>query len=344
MPRTQKPARLWYKKERRTWYIIDAGKQISTGVSDRGEAEEALSAYLVEKGIVRRSGPAEPANITISEVLGIYGEEHGSSVADPARIGYAITALMSFWGSLPVASINGTTCRRYATMRDRSVGTVRRELGVLRAAVSHCQREGHITYAPSVVMPDKPDAKDRWLTRSEAARLISAARSDPRSRHIAWFTLISLYTGTRKSAVLGLQFTPNTMGGWIDLDRGILHRRGHAERSTKKRRGSVPMPTKLLAHMRRLQANGNRWAVEYKGAGCLDVKRSFARSCRAADLDGVTPHTLKHTAVTWALQRGVSIADASSYFSTSIQTIETVYWHHSPDFMRSAVDAMNRRS
>jgi len=343
MPRTQKPARLWYRKTRKIWFILDGGKQIPTGTADLEQAEKALADYTL--GRVRsRSGPATPENISCGDVLMRYADEYAPTVADPARIGYAIEALLGFWDELPVSSISGQTCRRYVAYRNRAAGTTRRELGVLRAAVNYSHREGWITRNVGMVLPDKPEPRDRWLTRDEAARLIRAARSDPRSRHVAWFVLIALYTGTRKQAILGLQLRPNLMGGWIDLDTGMLHRKGVSERSTKKKRGTVPMPRRLLGHMRRLEANGHVWAVEYKGGGCLDVKRAFAKSCRLAGLDDVTPHTLKHTAITWAMQRGVSIGDAAAYFSTSVQTIEAVYWHHSPDYMRAAVDAMDRRS
>ncbi|MCE8458564.1 site-specific integrase [Rhodovulum sulfidophilum] len=57
----------------------------------------------------------------------------------------------------------------------------------------------------------------------------------------------------------------------------------------------------------------------------------------------ITPHVLKHTAITWTVQRGAFLPDVASYFSTSLETIERVYWHHSPDHQRSAVEAMDRR-
>jgi len=50
---------------------------------------------------------------------------------------------------------------------------------------------------------------------------------------------------------------------------------------------------------------------------------------------------LKHTAITWAIQNGASIADAAAFFSTSTDTIERVYWHHSPRFQESAVQAID---
>jgi integrase len=60
------------------------------------------------------------------------------------------------------------------------------------------------------------------------------------------------------------------------------------------------------------------------------------------DLSDVLPHTLKHTAITWALQRGATIWDFAGMFSTSAETVQRVHGHHSPDWQKSAVDAMNR--
>ena len=55
----------------------------------------------------------------------------------------------------------------------------------------------------------------------------------------------------------------------------------------------------------------------------------------------VTPHILKHTAITWAMQNGSSKEDAASFFSTSTDTIERTYWHHSPHAQESAVSALD---
>jgi hypothetical protein len=45
----------------------------------------------------------------------------------------------------------------------------------LRAAINHHRREGLCSEIVSVVLPPRTDARERWLTRSEAARLLWAA-------------------------------------------------------------------------------------------------------------------------------------------------------------------------
>jgi integrase len=339
MPRPAKGPRLIRHKHRDAFYIADTGiRAFSTGCTSRIGAEKALAEYVAGK---YRTGAAnQPESITCANVLAIYAEEYAHTVADPARIGYAIDALLPFWGGLNLSSVKGETCRRYAKFRDRAPGTVRRELGTLQSAINYAHKEGYVTAAPAVSLPPRPEAKTRWLTRSEAARLIWAAYRTPDTAHVARFALISLYTGTRRDAVLRMGFEPNTVGGWFDMDRGIMYRRGDGERQTKKRRPPAPIPRQLLGHLRRWKASGALWAVEYRGGRVGSIKRAFAHSVNAAGLDNVTPHTLKHTAITWALQSGATTWHCAGFFGTSQDTIEKVYGHHSPDFMQSALDAM----
>jgi integrase len=84
----------------------------------------------------------------------------------------------------------------------------------------------------------------RFLTRPEVARLILAAlgwdqhgkRHRKRiNRYLARLILIGLYTGTRRDRILQLQWVENLHGGWVDLERGILHRKSKAEPETSCR-------------------------------------------------------------------------------------------------------------
>lgn len=124
-----------------------------------------------------------------------------------------------------------------------AAGTVHRELTTLRSTLNYCHKEGYILNAPPVWLPELPPSKERLLTRSEAARLLCAAYRLPKGRHLAKFILLSLYIGTRKTAVLNLRFQSNTHGGWIDTQQGILYRRGEKERQTAKRRPPLPVCT-----------------------------------------------------------------------------------------------------
>lgn len=296
--------------------------------------------------------------MTISQALLIYVEDHAPGLANPSRVAYAVDALEPFWGHLPVSAIKGATARRYMAERGVTAATVRRELGVLQAALNFCATEGHLLAAPTVWKPPAAEPKDRWLTRQEAAYLLRASRKLRKDgRHLAKFILTALYTGTRKAAILSLRIDqPTTSGGWVDTEQGVLYRNPLARVQTVKRQTPARLPRQFLGHVRRWKASGCRFVVQdYQGNRIADIRKGWARAIilaqELAEADGVdldltdaTPHTLKHTAVTWALQRGADLWDAASFFGTSVQTIERTYGHHHPDHQSTAVQAMERKS
>lgn len=364
MPRQKKSARL-YLRERpganSIWEIRDGTLRISTGTNSREDAERQFHAYLDHK--YRPTGPTQATDFTISKCLQLYAEEHAQFVSDPARIGYAIDALDAFWLDQPVSAISGQTCRDYANRRvtrhnkPASAGTIRRELNVLQAALNHCYKEGYLITAPTVTLPKSPPPRERWLTRQEAAWLLRAARNlNVDGRHVAHFILHGLYTRSRKATILGMGIDhPSDDGGHVDTVNGILYRKPQGKIETKKRQRPARLPDRYRAFLRIQSRNGKRYVVQdHKGRRLGDIRKGWARAIELApqlaakkqiqiDLSGVTPHTLKHTAITWALQNGAKIWDAAGYFSTSVETLEKVYGHHSPDHQKTAVDALNRR-
>lgn len=365
MSRRPKGARLhWRNRELEgkdsVWEIRDESTRISTGTDSREEAEAQLSEYLTLKH--RPVGPVAPHEMSISHCLTIYADEHAAHVTDPVRIGYAIDALDRFWADQPVSIITGNTCRKYANSRvtifgkRAANGTVRRELNVLQAALNYCHGEGYLTSAPKVTLPAKPPARERWLTRQEASWLLRGARNlRVDGKHLADFILHALYTGSRKETILAMHIdTPSTHGGHVDTAQGILYRQPKGKSETAKRQRPARIPPRYLAHLRRQAKRGRKYVVEdYRGNRVGSIKHGWSRARELAmdlakakgikiDLSDVTPHTLKHTAITWALQKGASTWDAAGYFSTSPETISRVYGHHSPDYNKGAIEALNR--
>lgn len=130
----------------------------------------------------------------------------------------------------------------------------RRQLEDFRAALKHYHVEGYVTTIPAIVLPEKPVGRQRWLTRAEAERLILAAwrmrqtwkgvASDRRTgQHVARFTLVALYTGTRSGAVCEAAIRPTPGQAFVDLARGVFYRRAEGGRETKKRRPPVSSQT-----------------------------------------------------------------------------------------------------
>src|SRR5262249_39990579 len=104
-------------------------------------------------------------------------------------------------------------------------------------------------------------------TRSQVAKLIWTAwryreiqDGKPTNRRpwrrVAKFLLVTAYPGTRSGASCAAALEPTEGKGWIDVDRGIFYRRPQGARETKKRRPPVPIPNRLLAHLRRWKRLG----------------------------------------------------------------------------------------
>ena len=279
--------------------------------------------------------------MTIGEVLDLYGAGHARGVKSPETIGYSIKALRPYFGLARVSSLNRATCDAYVRHRGRSNATVRRELAHLNAAINWCKREGTLVTDVQLTLPPSPPARDRWLKRDEVAALIRACRR--RSPHLAHFILCGLYTGTRSEALRGLQFMPNTQGGWIDTERGVMYRRAQGAAETRKRTPPVPVPARLLAHLRRWERLGARWAVEFNGKPVGSLKTAWRTALREAGIPHCTPHDLRRTCATWMMQRGTDRWEAAGYLGMTMDMLESVYGHHHPDHMRSAVDALGRR-
>jgi integrase len=210
MPRRNSGARLRYLKKRGCFYIVwterGRSRERSTGTTDRQLAEIALADFIHQRS--RDAGPRDPAAVLVTDVLADYAQERGEETASPWRIAAAIKGLVPFWQGRTVAHVTRETCRAYTKARVRSVGTMRRELGVLRAAINHAYKAGRLTRVVFVSLPDSPEPRDRWLTRREAALLLHAALREPRVRlYLPLFVLVGLYTGARKEAILSLRWS-----------------------------------------------------------------------------------------------------------------------------------------
>ena len=390
MPRPAKGARLYYRKAEDRWCIRDTGGyERSTGFSfgERASAEGALQEYLAAKH-KPDFGRGDPARVLITDTLKLYADERADQTERPDVVWSALPHLLEFFDGKMVAHATPHVCRAYAAWRMAQpqarykfgpgyrhariedvprVGsqTARRELGVLSAAFGYAHKEHKLLYPVVVTMPDKAPGRDRWLSRSEAARLLAAAlgfrvvATDPvtgretwrrtrdaqgKTRHVARFILVGLYTGTRHEAILRLKWLSTTHGGYVDLRAGILYRRGLKEGESSKRRTPVPLSKRLHAHMTRWRPQSVAHVVEFEGQPIDRLRRAWTTARKAAGLgEEVTPHILRHTFATWAVRDGVPFSKVAMALGTTEKVVEGVYGHHAPEHLRSVVESVSGR-
>ena len=166
-------------------------------------------------------------------------------------------------------------------------------------------------------------------------------------RHLARFILLAVYTGTRAAAVAAASPVRAEGRAFVDLANGIFYRLAQGQRETNKRQPPVPIPPRLLAHLRRWHATGiaRDHVVEFNGQPVKSVKTAFKRAVALAKLSGkITPHTLRHTAATWLMRAGVDRWEAAGFLGMSVEMIDRVYGHHHPDHLRTAARAIGYRT
>jgi integrase len=360
-------------RKRAVWVIRDGPRKVSTGclAEDRAEAERALASYITSKYRVSRERSRHPTEILVLDVLNIYLADAAPKHARPDETKQRALVLAEFWGAYTLADVNGQRCRDYVSWRTKqtwkssrpertnrparqvTAAAARRELEDLRAAINYHRREGLCSEIVSVVLPEKSPLPDTWLTRSDVARLILGAwrarqampdgtTKRETGRHIARFILVAVYTGTRHAAICGAALQPAIGRGYVDIERGVFYRRAQGARETKKRQPPAPLSNRLLAHLRRWHRLGiaSHAVVEWNGKPVRSVRKGFATAVRAAGLDHVTPHVLRHTAATWAMQNGANVWQASGFLGMSAQMLLGRYGHHHPDFQRAAAEAI----
>jgi integrase len=319
----------------------------------------------------RRSASSSSGPSRTADVLLIYHTDRHHQFEDKLqrrRFDASIGGLNDYFGHCKLSEISQALTDGYVKHRG-SRGGARRDLETLRAAINHHARQNLHRAVIMVTLPPKEQARDRWLERSEAARLLWAAwqhreeqtihRGENKGRkiktgkhtlrHLARFVLIGLYTGTRASAIAAASPTREEGRACVDLKSGIYYRLARGKRATNKRQPPAPLPDRLLAHKR-------RWVdkkiittcfVEWNGKPVRSVKNAFARAVDVAGLDltdgNVTPHTLRHTAATWLMQRGVDPWKAAGFLGMSVKVLIGTYGHHHPNHLRGAADAITRK-
>lgn len=344
------------KQQKAAWVIRDGGAERSTGCgeADLIGAEKAFAAYLAQKHdpAKERRRAGDPALARLPDVISLYAKEIATGHARPEETGRRLGKVLEYFGDVPLSLIDRSACIAYA--KTRPAQAARRELEDLRASINHWFGDALVAARINIHLPEKAKGRENWHTRSQVAKMLwtawRAKQALPKggyrytSRHIARFILLAVYTGTRATAVCGAAIRPTIGRGYVDLEQGVFYRRPQGERETMKRRPPARLHPRLLAHLRRWERLGisGQSVIEWNGQPILRVSKGYAAVSRAAGVKS-SPHVLRHTAVTWAMQNGAPMYQAAEYFGMSVEMIERNYGHHHPDHHAGVVAAIGGR-
>ena len=331
MPKPKQLPRL--ESRNGTYYIIGnwsgRDRRISTRTSDYASALHALSTFLEQE--TAASGKA--AVLTVKAAAEYYADAKGIDLETDFQCRQFIRIL----GGLPAKSINPAICREYLAQRQSQLftgvtwqtgkpikeSTVRRELTALRAVLNLCEKEGLLFKRANVWLPPEGRPREKRLERHEAAALLTECHA-----HTYLYVLLALGTGARNGALLGLKWEMVTFP--VGNNQGRIDMRNLETSQNNKRRGIVPMlADSELAYYLGLakEVADTEYVVEYMGKPIKHAANALELASKRAGIQRVTPHMLKHTAITWMLEDGVPISDVADYTQTSEKTIMETYGH-----------------
>jgi len=189
-----------------------------------------------------------------------------------------------------------------------------------------------IDRAPYIWRPEKPTPRERFLTRNEITGLIDAASAP----HIRLAIILLLGTAGRVGAILDLEWDR------VDIEQGIINLR-LPDGATRKGRASVPMNGMTRGALQTARdAALTDYVVEYAGGRVKSIRKGFQNACTRAGLEGVTIHTLRHSAAVHMVSAGISMHKVSQYLGHSnTQITERVYARFAPSHMQDAADVLN---
>jgi integrase len=225
--------------------------------------------------------------------------------------------------------------------RKRTLASWNREAAVLRRIFSvGCQQDwldkNPFRRGDSLIIISAERRREKILTVSEEARLLAACDSHPYRKPLKALLIFLIDSGCRKGEALQLRFRS------VSFATRLVTLEGTTTKTLKTRQ--VMMTSRVFQQLMTL------WEASTKEPnarvfGITDnVRKSFASVCKIAGIkhggvDGLTLHSLRHTAASRLVAGGMSIELAGKLLGHSPRTNTTYKWYLSAD-VETAVRAV----
>ncbi len=251
--------------------------------------------------------------------------------------------LVPFFGDQPLNRISSIQIERYKKRRllaGAAKGTVNRELAVISHILNKSLEWGWTSALPVKVKSFKESAGRRiYLTIKECLKLEEAAALD-QNENVHAFVMVGLRTGMRHSEILAI-CREN-----IDLERLRIW-------IPKAKAGAREQPiTEDLAEYLNWRLNMLPPACDWlfpspgsRSGHVHTIRKAFRRSVIRAGLDPnrITPHVLRHTAITHLVQAGIDLPTVQRISGHKTMSMIARYAHQSGAHIENAMAILEDR-
>ncbi len=272
------------------------------------KAEAEAWARQIESEIDREVfvSRAEATRTTIAEALSRYGREVSSKKRGAVQEASVIAILaVGPLGRLTLGSLQSKDLAQY---RDSLLAdgyspiTIKRRLAILshlyKIAIREWGMGGLVNPVPNVSIPKLNNARDRRLQGDEYARLMSAAATY--GGEIGPLITWAIETAMRRGEIAAMR--------WDHLDgpSGPQCRQARVLLIPETKTGTprrIPLSTTALAVLDGLP---RRLDGRVFGVHTGSISRAFAEVCKAAGIEGLTFHDLRHEATSRLFEKGLN--------------------------------------
>ena len=314
-------------------------KKLTLGARGQKLTEEQAKVAL-QQYVDSRSALAKlQSDYTCGALWKRWMEERQKDGFDCTIYSYNWKALEPHFANRRPTELSADDFRDYAIQRfeaGRKPQTVHTELIRLR----HCLRwafDNNLIAKPiKVWTPSRGKGRQLAMSFAEAKAILDQA-GDP---HIRLFILLAMTTGARHRAILDLtwdrvNWETNSVDYDVREDANPMHK------NYKKGRANAPFGAMVRDAL--LQAYRGRQTdhvIEHGGRRLKSVRDGFANAVWRAGLnENYTPHILRHSVVTWAVEKtGDYYQCAKLVGHANVDTTKLVYDHTTAEVARPVVE------
>lgn len=196
---------------------------------------------------------------------------------------------------------------------------------ILNTAVKHWEWLGR---APHVRMLKTPRKRIRWMTREEAASVLSFL-----PEHLQVMMRFSLATGLRQSNVTGLQWSE------VDLERRVAWI--HPDQSKSGRPIGVPLNKEAVVLLRGEQGKHAKYCFTYRGRAVAKCNtKAWRHALINAGVADFRWHDLRHTWASWHVQNGTPMHVLQELGGWSDIRMVQRYAHLAPEHLAPYADRL----
>ncbi len=250
--------------------------------------------------------------------------------------------LVEYFGNRKVREISHADLEAFKLARlrtpkrngqQRTIASVNRELEQMRAILNFAVRQGVIAVSPfkkgeQLVERAAENSRERVLSFEEEERLLAACTG--RRAHLRALIIAALDTGLRRGELFKLE--------WQDVDFTARLVRVRAINAKTNKPREVAMTVRLFDELMRL----NEEPMSELVFGIqTNVKRSFGSVCKAAGIEGLRFHDLRHSCVTRLIEAGMQHTEAMKVSGHTTLSMLNRYLNVNLDTSRRAADALD---